>query len=182
MFCWVPSHVGIQGNERVDALARLALNEPYSNIKIPIYRSSMQNEVASLKTLAVFLGRTSSEQASCSASWIGIVAALIPGASKRRTHSYTPDTPAFTGWRSSTSLCLLSGTFVHGTHHDSLCRIRQSRWLSGLRRSLVHSLMIARHCVLRNWDRILVRAVKGLISRAGMVSICPLLWQRDVKC
>ena len=30
-------------------------------------------------------------------------------------------------------------------------------------------------------DRILVRAVKGLISRAGMVSICPLLWQRDVK-
>ena len=26
----------------------------------------------------------------------------------------------------------------------------------------------------------LVSAVKGLISRAGMVSICPLLWQRDV--
>ena len=37
------------------------------------------------------------------------------------------------------------------------------------------------HCVLWNWDRILVRAVKGLISRAGMVSICPLLWQRDDK-
>ena len=35
MFCCVPSHVGIQGNERVDALARLALNEPYTNIKIP---------------------------------------------------------------------------------------------------------------------------------------------------
>ena len=49
----------------------------------------------------------------------------------------------------------------------------QPRWLSGLRRSRVHSLVIAR--VLRNWDRILVRAVKGLISRAGMVSICPLL-------
>ena len=57
----------------------------------------------------------------------------------------------------------------------------QPWWLSGLRRILVHSLMIARHCVLRNWDRILVRAVKGLISRAGIVSICPLLWQRDVK-
>ena len=27
----------------------------------------------------------------------------------------------------------------------------------------------------------MVRAVKGLISRAGMVLICPLLWQRDVK-
>ena len=54
-------------------------------------------------------------------------------------------------------------------------RRSQPRWLSGLRRSHVH------HCVLSNWDRILVRAVKGLISRAGMVSICPLLWQRDVK-
>ena len=42
--------------------------------------------------------------------------------------------------------------------------------------SRVHSLrLLVDHCVLRNWDRILVRAVKGLISRAGMVSICPLL-------
>ena len=41
--------------------------------------------------------------------------------------------------------------------------------------------LLVDHCVLRNWDRILVRAVKGLISRAGMVSICQLLWQRDVK-
>ena len=31
MFCWVPSHVGIQGNERVDALAKLTLNEPYTS-------------------------------------------------------------------------------------------------------------------------------------------------------
>ena len=58
----------------------------------------------------------------------------------------------------------------------------QPRWLSGLRRIRVHSLwLLVDHCVLRIWDRILVRAVKGLISRAGMVSICPLLWQRDVK-
>ena len=58
----------------------------------------------------------------------------------------------------------------------------QPRWLSGLTRSCVHSQwMLVDHCVLSNWDRILVRAVKGLISRAGMVSICPLLWQRDVK-
>ena len=43
----------------------------------------------------------------------------------------------------------------------------QRRLLSGLRRSLVYSLlMIARHCVLRNWDRIPVRAVEGFISRA----------------
>ena len=41
--------------------------------------------------------------------------------------------------------------------------------------------LLVDHCVLWNWDRILVSAVKGLISRAGMVSICPLLWQRDVK-
>ena len=41
--------------------------------------------------------------------------------------------------------------------------------------------LLVDHCVLRNWDRILVRAVKVLISRVGMVSICPLLWQRDVE-
>ena len=47
---------------------------------------------------------------------------------------------------------------------------RQPRWRSGLRRSLVHSLMIDffRHCVLRNWDRIPVRALSGLIYRADM--------------
>ena len=44
-----------------------------------------------------------------------------------------------------------------------------------------HWWLLVDHCVLRNWDRILVKAVKGLISRVGMVSICPLLWQRDVK-
>ena len=39
--------------------------------------------------------------------------------------------------------------------------------------------LLVDHCVLRNWDRILVRAViEGLISRAGMVSI---LSQRDAK-
>ena len=41
--------------------------------------------------------------------------------------------------------------------------------------------LLVDHCVLRNWDWIPVRAVKGLISQAGIVSICPLLWQRDVK-
>ena len=59
---------------------------------------------------------------------------------------------------------------------------RQPRWLSGLTRSCVHSQwLLVDQCVLSNWDRILVRAVKGLISRAGMVSIWTLLWQRDVK-
>ena len=34
-----------------------------------------------------------------------------------------PDTPALTCWRSSTNLCLLSGTLVRGAHPDLLCRI-----------------------------------------------------------
>ena len=59
--------------------------------------------------------------------------------------------------------------------------LRQYLWVRCLRYSLVHSLMIARHCVLINWDRIPVRAVKGLLSRGGMVSICPLLWQRELN-
>ena len=67
--------------------------------------------------------------------------------------------------------------------HNNTNIVMISPWvLCGLMRSRVHSLwLLVDQCVLRNWNRILVRAVKGLISRAGMVSICPLLWQRDVK-
>ena len=76
--------------------------------------------------------------------------------------------------------------YIHvfsNTHNGfTLHFTNQPRWLSGLTRSSVHSQwLLVDQCVLSNWDRILVRAVKGLISRAGMVSICPLLWQRDVK-
>ena len=34
-FCWVPSHVGIQGNERADTAAKAALNEPLSFMTLP---------------------------------------------------------------------------------------------------------------------------------------------------
>ena len=89
------------------------------------------------------------------------------------------------GGRASIGYRASIGTYTVAIHiwpfslHYNMC---QPRWLSGLTRSCVHSLwLLVDHCVLSNWDRILVRAVKGLISRASMVSICPLLWQRDVK-
>ena len=80
-----------------------------------------------------------------------------------------------TGMLINNIMLLFSQVHSHNTYS-------QPRWLSGLTRSCVHSQwLLVDQCVLSNWDRILVRAVKGLISRAGMVSICPLLWQRDVK-
>ena len=52
----------------------------------------------------------------------------------------------------------------------------QPRWLSGLKRSRVHSLMIARRssCPEKLGSNP-GQGVKGLIYRAGMVLICPLL-------
>ena len=53
---------------RVDALARLALNELYTNIKIPHTDLLSYVKLHPTEKLAVFLGSTSSEQASYSAS------------------------------------------------------------------------------------------------------------------
>ena len=71
--------------------------------------------------------------------------------------------------------------FLSITVHALICEASPDGWAVWGIVVSTHWWLLVDHCVLRNWDRILVRAVKGLISRAGMVSICPLLWQRDVK-
>ena len=73
--------------------------------------------------------------------------------------------------------------YHHSSPHTALISSQASTDGSALWGVVVSTRwwLLVDHCVLRNWGRILVRVVKGLISRAGMVSICPLLWQRDVK-
>ena len=61
-------------------------------------------------------------------------------------------------------------------------QVGQPRWLTGLRRSRVHSLMIARQSLCpEKLGSNPGQGNKEINFRAGMVSICPLLWQRDVK-
>lgn len=35
IFCWIPSHINIKGNEEADKEAKIAINQPAANIKIP---------------------------------------------------------------------------------------------------------------------------------------------------
>ena len=38
LFCWVPSHVGIRGNELADAAAKAALNERLTIMTLPLVK------------------------------------------------------------------------------------------------------------------------------------------------
>ena len=35
VFCWVPSHTGIKGNEKADFVARSVLNLPHTKVGVP---------------------------------------------------------------------------------------------------------------------------------------------------
>ena len=65
VFCWVPSHIGIQGNERADVLAKAALDKTKQFYYIP-YTDFKYN--MSLSTLMTFckVNGTSMSPANCS--------------------------------------------------------------------------------------------------------------------
>ena len=146
--------MGIRGNELADAAAKAALNEtltimilPYSDFK-PLVKRFIRGK------------------------WSDFWATQI----NNKLHSVQPTLGCGSlsnrdRRREQLVLCRLRLGHTYTTHRYLLAG-GQPRWLSGLRRSRVHSLVIVRRSLC---PEKLVRAVEGLISRAGMVSICPLL-------
>ena len=45
LFCWVPSHVGIRGNDQADAAAKAALNERLTIMTLPYSDESLQQRL-----------------------------------------------------------------------------------------------------------------------------------------
>ena len=53
IFCEIPSHIGIQGNDKADSLAKAALNiVPDKKIKNTIYRPQTENQANIYKEMA----------------------------------------------------------------------------------------------------------------------------------
>ena len=123
MFCGVPSHVGIQGNERVDVLAKLALNEAYTNIKIPYTDLVYYAKLHLRKNWQFFWDQQVQSKLHAVHPELG----LWPHLSQKRRrdelilcrlrigHTYLTHRHLL--------LCRLSGAFVRGAHPNSLCGV-----------------------------------------------------------
>ena len=129
LFCWVPSHVGIRGNELADAAAKAALNEeltimtlPYSDFKPLVKRfirgkwsdfwaTQINNKLHSVQPT---LGCGSLSNRDRRREQL-VLCRLRLG------HTYT--TQVLTAWGGPTSLYLVSGEFDSGTHPDPLCGV-----------------------------------------------------------
>ena len=64
IFCWIPSHIGIQGNDEADSLAKAALNMvPDNKIKNTIYWSQTENQANNYKEMATIMEEKHPQQA-----------------------------------------------------------------------------------------------------------------------
>ena len=62
IFCWIPSHIGIQGNDKADSLVKATLNM-VPNKKNTLYWLQTKNQTNNYKEMATITGEKSPQQA-----------------------------------------------------------------------------------------------------------------------
>ena len=131
VFCWVPSHTGIKGNEKVDLAAKSALDLPRDKVGVPYTDFKYLIGQYIFSTWNRWLERCGHKQASFCQASPGRLAFLLQAVQEGWSclvlclhRSYTIDPFIYPKEGSSTSMCLFGFKLIMNVYYiEGLCYV-----------------------------------------------------------